>query len=145
MDKSELLAPFGTGQLPSGGKPVSEAKKRALFTTENAREMGKKGGRASAAVRGSIPTMAELKAKGPELLNELVKAGLKQGKWKNLDDKAALDALKAAVPYILGRPVPMSKEEEDHDAGGFSVGTTEPGPEVPPVRKGDAPSLPGDG
>lgn len=83
-----------------------------LITADNAAEVGRRGGLASAEARRKAKTVDELRKKGPEVLHELINAGLGQGKWSKLDLRTRLDALKAAVPYLIGRPPPATKGEE---------------------------------
>lgn len=101
----------------SGGK--------ILFTPETAAEAGRKGGQATAAKKREQkqpPTIEDLKKEGPEILQEIMRAGRGEGAWKKLDAAKRLDALKAAIPYLLGRPLPMKPTDEDQETeNGFHV------------------------
>lgn len=95
-----------------------------LFTKDSAAEAGRKGGKASGRARSGQPSLEDLRKKGPKVLKDLLDAAEGRGAWSKLDPKDRLSALKAALPYVLGRPGPMNpqvEEEEEDKPSGFVV------------------------
>lgn len=94
------------------------------FTKANAAELGKKGGEASGRSRRHQPSIEDLRKQGGSVLKNLLDAAAGKGEWSELEAKDRLSALKAALPYILGRPVPMrtgGDEPEEEESGDFSI------------------------
>lgn len=96
-----------------------------LFTPETAREMGRKGGKASAASRSRTKSLSHLRENPTELFNELYKAAFGRDEWSDLPMDKRLQALNKLIEYAVGRPTPMKEGETAEPDGGFEIGMAE--------------------
>lgn len=95
-----------------------------VFDSETASAAGKKSVEVRRAKKENPPTLEELRARGPEVLADLINAGLGEGRWRKLDHKEQASALKTVLPYLIGRPSAMKPQENGDDEAepqGFTI------------------------
>lgn len=77
-----------------------------MFTSETAKEMGRKGGLTSGATRRNAETRARarLAREAPALAEELLRAAKGEPPFNELDPKDRLNAILRALEHGIGRP-----------------------------------------
>lgn len=93
----------------------------STWTPEQAREMGRRGGRASGKARRTAEAIARAKLarESPKLAEELLKAARGEPPYDKLDPKDRLNAVLRALEHGIGR-APQAKVEEPKE--GFAPG-----------------------
>jgi hypothetical protein len=94
------------------------------WTAEEAIEMGRKGGTASAEARAAKRDLSPedqareaMKSKSEDLARKLLDCALKRGDFSELDDpKLQMKAVELSLYYVLGRPVARSQEVPEEKA-----------------------------